>query len=176
MASVVGGSHNTAIGEASLNQLTSGTYNTALGYVALGNGTVTGDHNTAVGNHSMWNVSGGSANTAIGNESGVTLTTGTNNTLVGDNSDVSGVAAINQIAIGANAATIADNTTQIGDANMTTMKIGGVAGAIETGNTTNTTAVPWMLGNLVTALTTADTSQYLEIMVNGAIVKLVVAV
>ena len=122
----------------------------------------------------MWNVGGGSANTAIGNESGVTLTTGTNNTLVGDNSDVSGVAAINQIAIGANAATIADNTTQIGDANMTTMKIGGVAGAIQTGDTTNTTAAAWRLGDHVVAAAVLDATQYIEVMIGGTLYKLAV--
>ena len=81
------GSNNTAIGGSSQADLTEGGHNTSIGAGALLN-TQTGNHNTAVGYNSLrsnlgYGNTSGYINTAIGSQSGQNITTGSHNTLLG---------------------------------------------------------------------------------------------
>lgn len=90
--------NNTAVGQASLQAITTGTANTAVGYVALANNTtgsansatgsqslgsnLTGSFNNAYGFHAL-DLNTGSGNCAFGAYSGSDITTGSNNVIVG---------------------------------------------------------------------------------------------
>ncbi len=63
------GDYNIAVGNYSLNKLSSGSGNTAIGYEALGSLT-SGSYNTAVGSHACMQNTGGSYTTCIGFNSG----------------------------------------------------------------------------------------------------------
>ena len=76
------GSHNTAVGYASLNHNTSGRYNSSVGSYSLHDNT-TGQRNTVLGYNTAANVTTGSYNTVLGMQAGVDLTTGGYNTFVG---------------------------------------------------------------------------------------------
>jgi carbonic anhydrase/acetyltransferase-like protein (isoleucine patch superfamily) len=174
------GGDNIAIGINAMATNNAGSYNIAIGSQALYliNDT-NGSANVAIGNGSLINVTLGGDNTAIGNAVGSTLVDGHYNVLIGESSDVTGATAENQIAIGTGAVCTADSTAQIGSIALTNLKIGGDSGSIQTGNTTNTSSTPWMLGQLVPTPgvpTVVDTTQYLEVMVGGALIKLVIAV
>jgi hypothetical protein len=119
-----GGGYNTAVGADTLNWISTGQYNTAVGNLAMFgvfNALLTGGYNTALGYRALVAVHGtGSSNTAIGsyalssNTTGVantvlgygvaqtTLATGNNNILVGtDNStDTTSSSASNTLNIG----------------------------------------------------------------------------
>ena len=67
------GNKNVAVGAQSLNNLTIGTENTAVGYRTCGSSrgdlnetTMSGNYNTAVGSHALTGVSTGAENTAVG--------------------------------------------------------------------------------------------------------------
>jgi hypothetical protein len=132
--------------------------------------------NIAVGSNAGNQITSGSENVIIGNGSGNSCVTGIGNIILGSNTNIVGAGAINQILIGASCPSRGDNTIQMGQSATTTMYVGTTNGALQTGDTTNTTAVPWKFGDAVTAATTPDTTQYLEVMVNGTLRKLVIAV
>ncbi|MEZ5083998.1 MAG: tail fiber domain-containing protein [Bacteroidales bacterium] len=79
---------------------TSGTNNTATGYLSLSSNT-SGDANTAFGNQSLRLNTAGYRNTGYGNGSLYTNTTGDDNTAIGFNADVSTGNLNNATAIGA---------------------------------------------------------------------------
>jgi hypothetical protein len=96
--SIAGGEYNTAVGNFTLDALTSGDYNVVVGYnagtglttgssnVLIGTtttGTITGNDNTCLGDQAGKILAGGGSNTYIGNKAGVEATSGSNNTCVG---------------------------------------------------------------------------------------------
>ena len=98
--SVAGGEYNIAIGNYSLDALTSGDYNVAVGYdagtalttgfsnVIIGPstgsaGAISGNDNTCVGEQAGRVLAGGGSNTYIGSKAGVESTSGSNNTCLG---------------------------------------------------------------------------------------------
>jgi len=104
--SVAGGEYNVAVGNLSLDALTSGDNNTVMGYNAgtglttgssnviigrnAGVNTITGNDNTIMGDTAGNEMQGGASNTCIGNKAGIALTSGSNNTCVGHDAGRSG--------------------------------------------------------------------------------------
>lgn len=76
------GSFNVGVGSISLNNITSGSDNVAVGYAARA-GT-TGSNNTIVGSNSGTSLTSGNSNTAMGFEALKTSTTGLHNCVVGN--------------------------------------------------------------------------------------------
>jgi hypothetical protein len=107
---------NTAEGQNALFHLTTGGYNTAVGYLSLGANNTTGSLNTAVGAGTLLaNTAGrntatgaaallsnttGSSNTANGTLALFRNQNGINNTAIGDDALYSNVDGINNVAIG----------------------------------------------------------------------------
>jgi hypothetical protein len=81
-AGVLAGARNTAYGNETLYNITTGSDNTALGWRA-GYNITTGDHNTAVGDQTLQALSSGAGNTAVGELTLGSETTGIWNTAVG---------------------------------------------------------------------------------------------
>jgi len=115
---------NTAEGQNALLNLTSGTYNTAVGWFSLGSnsnnqfntglgaGTNTGDNNTAVGAGALLNNSTGGHNTANGTFALFTNSEGTDNTAIGDGALLANTADENT-AVGRSA--LSNNTSGSGN-------------------------------------------------------------
>jgi hypothetical protein len=82
---VAGATANTAIGYRAASQLTTGTLNTGVGYLALKGavGAFTGGSNTAVGANAGSQVSSGGSNSFFGKATGGAVTTGSFNVAVG---------------------------------------------------------------------------------------------
>jgi hypothetical protein len=101
LGDITTGDNNSAFGYTSLQALTTGSYNTGLGYACLSN-SLTDDNNTAVGYWSGQQLNGGGNNTYLGYESGYNQTTGNGNVAIGYQSgvDVSAPTLSNTIAIG----------------------------------------------------------------------------
>jgi hypothetical protein len=76
------GSFNTAVGVAAMSLNTEGAYNAALGNNTLGQNT-TGNYNTAVGGNALQSNTTGESNTALGNLSMYQCVTGSGNVSVG---------------------------------------------------------------------------------------------
>jgi len=76
------GSNNTAIGHVALGDNTTADNNTAVGYLAL-NANTTGDNNTAVGAYTGDAITTGYRNTLTGTSAGSAITTGAYNTIFG---------------------------------------------------------------------------------------------
>jgi hypothetical protein len=76
------GDDNSAFGYTALQAITTGSNNTGLGYASLSN-SLTDNNNTAVGYWSGFNLNGGGNNTYLGYESGYNQTTGSGNVAVG---------------------------------------------------------------------------------------------
>ena len=79
---------NSFYGTSAGANVTSGTYNTAIGAYSIGSGTVgaTGTNNVGVGAYALAKVTGSSINnTGVGGGTGATITTGSYNTLLGFN-------------------------------------------------------------------------------------------
>lgn len=112
-------SYNTFMGAQSGVNVTTGDYNTAIGWKALaydGSTALTGSSNVCVGFHSGRKLEGdGAENVFIGSYAGDACTTGDSNVSIGYASDVS-AANNNQIAIGNGVVTDAADQLRIGDA------------------------------------------------------------
>lgn len=106
------GSYNTAIGYASAFQ-TTGNYNTTVGYTAL-YAAAASSGNTAVG-YTALNLTTGSNNTAIGNTAGAAITTGTGNVVIGCNDGTTIATATNNIILADGAGNIRMQVTSTGD-------------------------------------------------------------
>jgi len=116
---VTGGS-NTAVGNFAMASASSGTANSAFGYVALN--AVTGSNNTAFGNSSLRSLTSGSTNSAFGLQAGRYIsggstahTTGMNSVFFGANSYPLADGQTNQIVIGYNATGAGSNTVTLGN-------------------------------------------------------------
>jgi hypothetical protein len=164
--------NNTAVGQASLQAITTGTANTAVGYVALANNT-TGSANSATGSQSLGsNLTGsfnnaygfqaldlntGSGNCAFGAYSGSDITTGSNNVVVGG---YTGLAApisatgSNYIVLSDGAGTVrqtidpSGNVSFTGSGTFTNLVSSGTAASSFT--VTSGTAVPLTITNVGT--------------------------
>ena len=77
-----GGEYNVAIGNYTLDALTSGDYNTVVGYNS-GTAVTTGGNNTCMGRDSGAAIVGGNLNTCIGHDAGGAITSGSNNICIG---------------------------------------------------------------------------------------------
>ena len=125
--------NNTAIGYNALGKLTTGDKNTAVGAQALqeandlNNGAANNAlENTAVGYDALGDVTYGDYNTAIGKNSGNIIRGGTGNTFVGSGANVpsGNYGASNRTAIGKSAIVSSNNTIQMGNDNVTLLKVG----------------------------------------------------
>lgn len=125
------GSNNTASGYNSLRSNTTGNYNTASGELA-GFSNTTASGNTSLGYQSLGYTTTGGFNTALGLNALSTNITGNNNTAVGYGADVNAPALTNGTAIGFNARVDASNKIQIGNTNVSAVKLGGTAAILET--------------------------------------------
>ena len=152
---------NTAFGASAASLLTTGKYNTAVGFGAL-SGT-TSLYNVAVGYSALSNGSDNSNSVGVGYGSGTGLTSSVNsgNTFVGASTGQAPnqkTDAINTTAIGANAYTTRDNQVVIGDASVTEVTTGAAKIAINnTGGLMvkmiNKTGAPSVKGTVVTVYT-----------------------
>ena len=96
------GWHNTGVGAAVLNEITTGGFNTALGSVALMSNTE-GYDNTAVGFYNLYSNTTGINNTAVGSGALSLNTIGEANTAIGRNAMGDNVDGFNNTAIGRSA-------------------------------------------------------------------------
>ncbi|MCB1052207.1 MAG: tail fiber domain-containing protein [Acidobacteria bacterium] len=117
-------SETTALGKGALYSNTTGTANTAVGYLALESIETTA-HNTAVGNRSLGSATS-VACTALGSGAGSNVSSGNWNTLIGHNANVSDGTFSNCTALGDAAVATASNQVRIGDSGVTS--IGGAVG------------------------------------------------
>jgi hypothetical protein len=98
-----GGSLNVAVGNYTLDALTSGDSNTAVGYNALTANT-SGSGNCAFGSRALQAChTGGAYNIAMGLSAGTSITTGTRNVMLGHDTAPSGTTGSRNICIGAEA-------------------------------------------------------------------------
>ena len=123
LSSNVSGEFNSAMGYLSLGANTSGTRNTAMGRQSLRFNTV-GSRNTALGYGSLLNNSDGIRNTAVGYNALLSNTTGDYNTAIGYEADVQSINLFNATAIGYQAKVLTDNTIQLGNSSLATVKVG----------------------------------------------------
>ncbi len=96
----VGYGYNTAFGGQAGKELTTGVYNTLLGYAAGGAGIVTGNHNTCVGHLAGTDLTSGTYNVCVGTSSGSNITTGLNNVAIGVEALKTNVDGDNNTAVG----------------------------------------------------------------------------
>jgi hypothetical protein len=84
---IVAGSNNTGIGQSALAQATGSSVqnNTAIGYRALGSGSLITGGNTAIGTNALLLMASGVNNTAIGYGAGSTISSNNSNVLIGYN-------------------------------------------------------------------------------------------
>jgi len=76
------GTVNVAMGSNSLYSNTTASYNTGVGYAA-GYSNTTGNVNLFAGRQAGYNNTTGAANTYVGSDAGISMTTGSNNTILG---------------------------------------------------------------------------------------------
>ena len=131
--------NNSGVGYSNMSGLTSGQQNTSLGAEAMISLT-TGSYNTSIGAQTFFNNTG-NENTALGYRSGSTLATGSQNTLIGSQADVSSGSLTNATAIGNQSMVTADNSIQLGNTDVISVKTSGslTAGSITYPNTDGTT-------------------------------------
>jgi hypothetical protein len=139
------GAGHTFVGHNAGKAMTSGNWNTAVGYNALAADTtgqntaigsdagrlINGLNNLAIGYAALYNSTSGTGNTALGYQAGYAgsanaNTTGTNNVYIGPNTVGSGVNNTREIVIGAAAIGSGSNTVTFGDSNNTLVKFNGV--------------------------------------------------
>lgn len=96
---LITGQHNIAIGNTTLNGLTSGIFNVAIGSHALQTNS-TGEQNTAIGTNALLNNTTAIKNVAIGAGAMETNTTGGFNTAVGEDVLLSNTTGVNNVTMG----------------------------------------------------------------------------
>ena len=139
------GSNNTAMGRTSLVYNTVGESNTAIGATSITNNT-TGSNNTGIGYNVLGANTTGGSNTGIGYNAGNIITTGSNNTFLGNNANAGANNLSNATAIGNGAIVTSDNTIQLGNTSVTTVKTSGSISAggkviVGTSNAASTSAI-----------------------------------
>ncbi len=111
--SVAGGEYNVAVGNYTLDALTSGDNNVAVGYAAL-SAVGSGYDNIAIGQGAALNHTDGQGMTVVGHQAGQTNTTGGSNICIGKATDVSNSNASYQFVIGVNVTGDGNSKTTIG--------------------------------------------------------------
>ena len=101
--------NNVAIGSSAMLNATTANQNVAIGRQAMGLGITTGASNVAVGYASLYDLTGGVSNVAVGSGAGANVTTGIQNILIGDNAGRTATTSSNIIAIGHHAGYTAAN-------------------------------------------------------------------
>jgi lysophospholipase L1-like esterase len=128
MEDISTGNNNVAIGQNAMLNSTTATGNVAVGWGAMGTGITTGSgYNTAVGKDALKAATSGTYNVAIGMSSGGALTTTDYNTFIGVSAGASATGTGN-IMIGYNVGAqqvAGDNKLFIDNSNTTTPLIGG---------------------------------------------------
>jgi hypothetical protein len=119
LANITSANHNTAVGSDALLFATTGGGNTAIGRSAMQTER-TGGSNVAVGRSALITQNGGGQNTGIGYQAGNIITTGSNLTLLGYDAQPSSATATNEITLG--------------DANVTSLRIPGLASGASSGD------------------------------------------
>ena len=158
---VTSGTQNFLGGVNAGRYLTTGSYNVAVGNLALGGSTTTASNNTAVGYQALYANTTGTQNTALGAYAGDSITTGNLNVATGAFALSSNTTGGQNVAIGRSsleANTTASNNTAVGNhallANTTGLQnvaIGSSALASQAGATTSyNTAVGYIAGENVT--------------------------
>ena len=110
------GAYNTIVGYASLDgsSSTASSYNVAIGSGSLGSASYAGNENTMVGHNAGHNITTGGSNVCMGTNAGDTITTGVNNCIIGKDSDVDSASRDRAIIIGQSTTTHgADNTFRV---------------------------------------------------------------
>ena len=117
--------NNTGVGYFNMIGLTTGYGNTSIGAETMFN-VGTASNNTGIGNQSLINVSGDN-NVGVGARSGDGLTTGTNNTFIGTQARTisAGATISNATALGYGAVVTENNTIQLGNSGIITVKTSG---------------------------------------------------
>ena len=115
LGDLTSGNDNSAFGYTALQAITTGSNNTGLGYASLSS-SLTDDNNTAVGYWSGFNLNGGGNNTYLGYESGYNQTTGSGNVAIGFQTGVDATATTlsNTIAIGKGVTSVATGDMILG--------------------------------------------------------------
>ena len=172
------GKQNIAMGTNSLNTNTTGSFNVGIGHNSLnltdGTGTTPianngGSANVAIGSGALSANSTGAFNTAVGFSSGSTNSTGYKNTVIGANTGFSATNLNNATAIGFGAIATANNSIQLGNADVTNVNTSGTitAGAITYPNvggatgqvlTTNGSVASWTNNTSTSPSITNDNS------------------
>jgi len=134
------GEANTAFGTSALFTNTTGASNTATGVNALLVNT-TGSENIAIGRNALFANTTGTSNTAVGFRAGTINTTGTLNTFIGNNATASLNNLTNATAIGNGASVTADNTIQLGNANVINLRVNAITVGRGGGGVTSNTAL-----------------------------------
>ncbi len=104
---------NSAYGSFSLNSITNGFGNTAIGYTSSAF-TTSGSGNASVGTYSLRNNTTGSQNVAFGYLAGLSIQTGNNNTCIGSFTNVTDSSISNSTAIGTGATVSLSNCMVFG--------------------------------------------------------------
>ncbi|MDQ8003466.1 MAG: tail fiber domain-containing protein [Pedobacter sp.] len=131
LAANTAGSWNTALGTRSLGSNLTGHNNTANGRDALSANT-SGHYNTGIGTASLSSNTTGNENTGIGPGALSSNTSGNGNTAVGMMANVAFGNLSNATAIGYTAIVNASNKVQIGNEDITAVKLGGSSAVLET--------------------------------------------
>lgn len=100
---------STSIGKGALNSLSAANNNTAVGFVALGNSTDSGEQNTAIGSQALSGNISGSINAAFGYQALQFNTTGIRNVAMGNEALRSNTTGAQNVAVGFRSMT--NNTT-----------------------------------------------------------------
>ena len=147
------GTNNVAMGDNALNSLTTGQDNTCIGHdtgTALQDGSdntfigesagaamTSGNTNTAVGGSALKAAASVSNTVAIGQDAGLILTSGDRNTFVGRTAGSTANGGNNNICLGYNAepsSASINNEITLGDANVTSLRIPGLASGASSGD------------------------------------------
>lgn len=118
LTSTVTGNYSTAIGQEAL-KVNTASWNNAIGFQSMLT-SVGGEKNIAMGFWSLKNLGSNDKNVAIGHEAGINLTGGDNNIIIGHNAQAASATTSNQITLG--------------DANITSLRIPGLASGASSGD------------------------------------------
>lgn len=98
---VTSGAGNVGIGAPTMRNLTTGSYNVAIGYLAMDLGVTTGNNNIAIGQRALNAVTSGTNNIAIGQDAMKISTSGSSNIAIGFSSmSVNVISGANNIGLG----------------------------------------------------------------------------
>jgi hypothetical protein len=152
---------NTAVGDTALNNNTTGTANTAVGYLALGSSNTTGTSNSAFGylalrfstggsnsafgTTALYGMTAGSNNSAFGRDAGYYIADGTtaltapnSSVFLGANTKALAQGSANEIVIGQNAIGLGSNSVVLGNDNITRTALKGSVSIGTTGSISST--------------------------------------